>query len=226
VLPEILLGEAPGKQHEGMMPIEDDHPPEGDASDDDAMFDPSWSRGFNSYGTFRRGKQTEQIDKRLAERGFAENALTGGQFAFSDLRSLDHDPPDCSAIVDGELTGIEVTEFIDEEAIKLTLAARRQSPPGVDVYREWLREPDLFRQRLQLAINRKLARVGAWKGGPYQRRMLVIHTDEGALNPDTVPRLLDGIHFALEDFTDAVMVLRYNPDTGLHPTYRLSTAKE
>jgi hypothetical protein len=162
-----------------MMPIEDDHPPEDDAPDDDAKFDPSWSRGFNSYGTFRRGKQTRQIDKSLEERGFAEDALTGGGFAFTDLRSLDDAPPDCSAIVDGELTGLEVTELIDEEAIKATLDARRQSPAGLDAYREWTQ--DLFRERLQQAINPKLARVGAWKGGPYQRRMLVIHTDEKTL---------------------------------------------
>jgi hypothetical protein len=196
-------------------------PPEDET--EEPLFDPAWSRPANSYGTFRRGKDTEAADKRLEERGFAEDALSGGGFAFTALRSCEVDPPDCEAIVDGNSTGIEVTELVEGATLAHAREALKLPPSDVFAglrrheYREWTRED--FLVEVQALIKKKNS--GNWKGGPYQRQMLVIHTDETTLGPGTVKRFLDGERFAFGFFSDVVVVLSYDPHTQTHPAFRL-----
>jgi hypothetical protein len=190
---------------------------------EEPLFDPAWSRPANSYGTFRRGKDTEAIDKRLEERGFAEDALSGGGFEFSALRSCEVDPPDCEAIVDGTFTGIEVTELVEGTTLAQAREALKRSTSDVlprlhlREYREWTRED--FLAEVQALIKKK--NLGNWKGGAYQRHMLVIHTDEMTLGPGQVKRFLDGEQFAFGFFSDVVVVLSYDPHTQTPPAFRL-----
>ena len=84
-------------------------------------------------------------------------------------------------------------------------------------YREWTRED--FLEEIQALIKKKNS--GKWKGGPYQRQMLVIHTDETTLGPGAVKQFLDGRRFDFGFFSDVVVVLSYDPHTKTHPAFRL-----
>jgi hypothetical protein len=178
--------------------------------DDERLLDPAWSRSVSGYGTFKP-------DRQRAERGYVEDALSGDGFTFADLASTDADPPDCTAMVNGVSTGIEVTELVDEKALKRSIEALAVSPAGRQVYRNWSQE-DLLRH-LQALISKKEG--GKWNSGTYQCRMLVIHTDEMTLSRDTATRFLNGHRFTAGFFNDVVLVLSYDPSTQDHPTFRL-----
>ena len=65
------------------------------------------------------------------------------------------------------------------------------------------------------------AKNRAWKGGPYERRVLVIHTDEFFLDRETVGRFLEGATFRTQLLTDVFFGLSYHPDHGI-PAFCLS----
>jgi hypothetical protein len=53
-------------------------------------------------------------DKDVAERGAASEILRSfGEVTNLVSRPNGEDPPDCEAILDGQFSGIEVTEFVD-----------------------------------------------------------------------------------------------------------------
>ena len=64
------------------------------------------------------------------------------------------------------------------------------------------------------------------KGGPYSRYVLVIHTDEDALDRETVGRFLQGSVFHTKYITDALLGLSYHPSVepngGCCPVFRLT----
>jgi len=130
-------------------------------------------------------------------------------------RERGQDPPDCEATLDGRFSGVEVTELIDRPALEQNL---RQ--PGSREYFDW--DNPTFLAALQ---NRIDAKDRAWKGEPYERRVLVIHTDEYVLDCDTVSRFLKGAPFRATFITDAFLGLSYHPSVesegGCCPVFRL-----
>jgi hypothetical protein len=62
------------------------------------------TREWNSFWFWR--------DKPVGERGVAREVLEAAKVEVTDLRSLDQDPPDCEATLDGQFSGIEVTELV------------------------------------------------------------------------------------------------------------------
>ena len=61
-------------------------------------------REWNSFWFWR--------DKPVGERGIARDILEAVGVQVDNLRSLDQDPPDCEAMLDGQFSGIEVTELV------------------------------------------------------------------------------------------------------------------
>ena len=60
------------------------------------------------------------------------------------------------------------------------------------------------------------------KGGPYERYVLVIHTDEFLLDSTTVRRFLKGATFRARLINNDVIVgLSYEPASGACPVFRL-----
>ena len=49
-------------------------------------------------------------DKPIGERGVAREIIEAAKVEVTDLKSLEQDPPDCEATLDGQFSGIEVTE--------------------------------------------------------------------------------------------------------------------
>src|SRR4051812_25726892 len=127
-------------------------------------------------------------DRPVGERGIASEILVQAGVDVADMLSREQgeDPPDCEATLDGRLSGVEVTELIHRQALERNL---RQ--PGLPEYFDW--DNLTFLAALKKCID---AKDRAWKGGPYERRVLVIHTDEFVLDRDAVSRFLEGSRFS------------------------------
>jgi hypothetical protein len=65
-------------------------------------------------------------DKPVEEAGAAEEVLITGGFLVEQLRTRPDDPPDCEAIIDGQLSGIEVTELVHEKSLRRLDQRKRQ----------------------------------------------------------------------------------------------------
>jgi hypothetical protein len=153
-------------------------------------------------------------DKPVKELGIARNILS---LAFKDVvdltsREEEQQPPDCQSSLDGSFSGVEVTELVDQETLE-------QSIRGDRVSLDWDRQQ--FLSALQSRID---AKDKSWKGGPYERRVLVIHTDEPNLDRETVDRFLQGSAFTTKLITDVILGLSYDPGAGDVPVFRLILA--
>lgn len=182
-------------------------------------------------------------DKPVMERGIVQEVLTAAGIRFTDLRSRpEHqDPPDCEAVIDGQRCGIEVTQLIHEGTYKRRIKAIKaraagEVPPKDDVsrYREWLQtkgeaywnwnRDDLI-AGLQELIDEK-DKPEKVKGGPYDRHILVIATDEFMLDRHTVESFLTGATFKAEMLDTVLFGLSYHPGLqegdGSYPVFSLT----
>jgi hypothetical protein len=150
-------------------------------------------------------------DRPVEERGIATELLrqAGADVAGMRSREQGEQPPDCEATLDGRCSGVEVTELIHQRALERSLRALRQ-PKKSPVYFEW--DNSTFVAALKKCID---AKDRAWNGGPYERRVLVIHTDEFVLDRDTVSRFLEGARFRATFITDAFLGLSYHSSTEI-----------
>jgi hypothetical protein len=136
-------------------------------------------------------------DRSVKERGIAGEILrqSGVQVTRLTSRAPGQDPPDCEAELDGHFSGVEVTELVDQETLEQSIRATQQREAGGDPTKP---EVFLLWNRAQL-LSELQARIDAkdrsWKGGPYERYVLVIHTDELSLDRETVARFLQGATF-------------------------------
>ncbi len=107
-------------------------------------------------------------DRPIVERMWVEHFLKAARFSVQRLvaRNAHEDPPDCEAIVDGARAGIEATEII--------YGGTAASFDHMVQHFEWSRPS--FLARVQSIIADKDGKQ--WLGGPYERRLLVIYTNE------------------------------------------------
>ena len=146
-------------------------------------------------------------DKPVAERGAARTILEAVGYGISGLVSCRDAnlPPDCAAMVDGVLTGIEVTELVHENALARSIRSNKTF---------WfLWDQAAFIDELQSIIAIKSTDGARWQGEPYDRRTLVVHTDEPYLDEERVTRFLAGQQFKTSFFSDVVLGLPYSPFT-------------
>lgn len=155
-------------------------------------------------------------DKPVAERGAARTILEAAGHGVSGLVSCSDAnlPPDCAAIVDGVQTGIEVTELVHEKALKRSIRSNQT------LWFLW--NQAAFIEELQSIVTIKSADGVRWQGGPYDRRMLVVHTDEPYLDEERVTQFLAGHQFKTSFFSEVVLGLPYSPFTKTHTTFRIS----
>ena len=159
-------------------------------------------------------------DKPMAERGAADTILRQAKFQVEQLKSRRADPPDCEAMLDRQWSAIEVTELVHEKTLARSVKAIKEraagrEPEKPEAYFNWDRA-DLLRA-LQERINVK--DVLRLKGGPYERYVLVIYTDEFVLDGTTVDRFLKGATFHARSITDVVVGVSY--EQGGYPVFRL-----
>ena len=155
-------------------------------------------------------------DKPVAERGAARIILKAAGYGVLDLVSCSDAnlPPDCAAMVDGAHAGIEVTELVNEKALARSIRSNKTF---------WfLWDQAAFIDELQSIIAIKSADGNRWQGGPYDRRMLVVHTDEPHLDEERVTQFLVGQQFKTLFFSEVVLGLPYSPFTETHAAFRIS----
>ena len=108
-----------------------------------------------------------------------------------------------------------------EEARALSMKAMKQQPPQAESYYQWDRD-DVLR-KIQEIINVKDGKH--YKGGPYQRFVLVIYTDEFVLDGAKMNEFLAGATFRSRVFTDVGSACHTKPSSGTYPTFRLSLSR-
>src|SRR5262245_53666778 len=155
------------------------------------------TRGWQDYWHWK--------DKPVQERASARTVLEAAGVKIAELRSCNHDPPDCEAFLDGQWSGIEVTELLDQPTLEQSIRARRErdagkTPERPEVWFVWQRED------LLTAIQRRIDEkdiAHKVKGGPYQRYVLVILTAETFLAREYIQEFLKDAEFRAGLITDA-----------------------
>lgn len=133
------------------------------------------------------------------------------------IRGRGKDPPDCEAKdVDGNNIGVEVTELVDPNAI---MAFKKNQ---VYEWAEW------DKAKLVDAINKRLDTKNTperIKGGPYEKYILIIHTDEPILDVDYANNLLKKHRFNKRELIDrAFLLISYDPRYQTDPYIELEFA--
>lgn len=159
----------------------------------------------------------EWPDKQIKERGVVKTLIDEmekkGEVQWTDLRIGPHPnhAPDCVATNSrGDAVAIEVTELVSGRAIEMTKA-------GQNVYYDW--EPAEVIGEIQKRISRK--DTVAYAGGPYAAHVLVIHTDEIALDHETYLPLLGKASFSASTIAEVYFLFSYNPGVKGYPFVRL-----
>jgi hypothetical protein len=152
----------------------------------------------------------------------SESIAADSQLSFTDIKSRgrSNDPPDCEAITStGKRIAIEVTELVDGLAIHQFKKSEMMGLPLE--FAAWSKEK--FLDQLQNRLFQKDARFPALKGSPYPGGyMVVVHTDEPALDMETVAIYLKGHEFsAFRHITQAYLLLSYSPSIKRCPNFRL-----
>lgn len=173
------------------------------------------TRPWNSFWSWR--------DKPIGEHGAASEILqrAGVNIVGLTSRPQNEDPPDCEGILDGQWSGVEVTELVHQKTLERSIKAVKQraagrEPERPEAYFAWGRD-DLTAAIQVLIDGKDVARL---KGGPYERYVLVIHTDEFFLSRETVNHYLRGVKFRCQLITDVIIGLSHEPGFGI-PTFRL-----
>jgi hypothetical protein len=157
-------------------------------------------------------------DKPQMEVGVVETLLEEAELDFFDLIARADDPPDCEAIVNGERCGIEATELVHQKALKRSIAGDQE------LHFVW--DKQSLCKELQARIVRKDRGAAKAKGGPYQRYILAMYTDELFLDRASVERFIADALFRTTLITDAFLVLSYDPSIGKCPTFKLRLLRE
>jgi predicted nucleotidyltransferase len=154
-------------------------------------------------------------EKQVGEWGASTSILKAAGFSVERLVSCSdaNKPPDCEATIDRAHAGIEVTELVDQESLE-------QSLRGQTTWFPWNQQT--FTGSIQRIIDTKEEGGSRWQGGPYYRRLLVVHSDEPYLTKSAVSGFLQGKRFKSGFFSDAVLGLSYDPSTESIPTFRLA----
>jgi len=134
---------------------------------------------------------------------------------YQNLRASENDPPDVLAeTVGGALVAFEVRELVDQSAIEL-------NERGEQVYRDWTNFEVI--QEIQKIIDEKDRKN--YIGGPYEKLILVIPTDEPVLTLWQLKPLLDA-HECKEtrQLNEAYLLFSYDPGIKGYPYIQLRFA--
>jgi hypothetical protein len=161
------------------------------------------TRGWQDYWHWK--------DKPVHERASARTVLEAAGVKIDELRSRNHDPPDCEAFLDGQWSGIEVTELLDQPTLEQSIRARRERDAGKIPERSYGSATTLS-QPFNVDEKDIAHKV---KGGPYQRYVLVILTAETFLAREYIQEFLKDAEFRARLITDAFLGLDYHPANPL-----------
>ena len=127
------------------------------------------------------------------------------------------DPPDC-VVFDraGREVAVEVREFVSRKAIEKNLKIERDPKKTWkdSIYRDWKLNEVIT--EINRIIQEKDGKT--FKGGPYAKKILVIHTDEFRLlidREEVYERYLPSQSFGpVQQIDEAYLLFSYEPDVG------------
>lgn len=166
-------------------------------------------------------------DKPVGELGAAREILAAAGIDVGHLISRGKDdPPDCEAAIDGCRVAVEITELVHEPTLRRSLKALKQRASGEEpneseAYFVW-QQADLIQALQERIYQKDRARL---KGGPYQRYILVVPTDEMFLNAGQVEKWLSNATFQADCITDVLFGLAYEPETKRYPVFKLQVIR-
>ena len=158
-------------------------------------------------------------EKSIKEKGIVESLLESlsmdGTTMYQNLRASENDPPDVLAeTMGGVLVAFEVRELVDQPAIEL-------NERGEQVYRDWTNSEVI--QEIQKIIDEKDTKN--YIGGPYEKWILVIPTDEPVLTHWQLKPLLDAHEFKeTRQLNEAYLLFSYDPAIKGYPYIQLRFA--
>jgi hypothetical protein len=122
------------------------------------------------------------------------------------------DPPDFHLTTKtGKSWGIEITELVSQRAIE-------ENKRGNEIHAVWL-DNDLI-DKFRSLVRRK-DDLNAVKGGPYDRYVLLIHTDEYFISLDRLRTLLGHLSITTTLISDIYILFSYDPNLGYCPLLHL-----
>lgn len=165
---------------------------------------------YAGYRVWLREQRT--VPEMDVARDLAKALAQAGDSALLRLRPSPADPPDVGATDPrGRAVAIEVTELVDEEAI-------RRNRSGQHVYRQWTMAEVLT--KLEALIRTKDRK--RFLGGPYHRVIVAIHTDEPAISWQECQVALESWSVAgLAQITEAYCVFSWDPATESCPVLKI-----
>lgn len=173
------------------------------------------ARGYAGFFEWRLDRDLEELG---VLQHFAEELSTDGAAFFINAKSRarPNDPPDCEAVdVQGRRIAFEITELVDEEAIKAFRAGHHYD------WAEW--DEDKFICALNQLISIKDAKFSKLKGGPYLGGyILIIFTDEPMLSRNEVARHIVGKTFPVIHLDRVFLILGYDPEVQRCPYFEIA----
>lgn len=165
------------------------------------------------YASFSEWHKTEKSIKEIGVVESLLESLSGyGASSYQNLRASKSDPPDVIAeTLEGATVGFEVRELVDQEAVEL-------NERGESVYRDWT-DSEVVKE-LQKIIDGKDSKK--YIGGPFEKLILVIPTDEPVLTPRHLKPVLDRHEFRQpRQLHEVYLLFSYDPETNTYPYVRL-----
>ena len=148
--------------------------------------------------------------KSVMERGAVSDLLDSmhldGDTRYWNPRSTGKDWPDCEVDDEsGNVVAAEVTELVDEEAV-------RRAQRGEMVFSYW-KDEQIVEQVSRILVHKD---AKSYHGGLYGKVILVIHTDE--FTGSRLFPVVRGARFAgLQNIDEAFIIVSYDPYTGRYP---------
>lgn len=149
------------------------------------------------------GRLKSRLYRQEQELDDAKNALNGLGYSGFSLSS-GNDPPDCEAIVDGELWGIEVTELVHEPSMRNRIRGTEQR------HYEWTDQE--LRDAVVRLIDEKDAKP--FRGGPFSHKLLVIATREMHAEKARLDPILENVILPCSQLTDICVSYGYHSNAA------------
>jgi len=148
--------------------------------------------------------------KPVMERGIVRELLDSmhhdGDMRYQNVRSVNGDWPDCEVDDEfGNTVGVEVTELVDEEAV-------RKAQRGEMDFSYWT--DDEIKDRVSGILAHKDLRSS--HSGLYNKVILVIHTDQFTRS-HLFPVIKNTKFTRLENIQEAFIIVSYDPETHTYP---------
>jgi hypothetical protein len=132
-----------------------------------------------------------------------------------DPKTFSPDPPDVICLDSIDLpVAVEVVEAVSQEAVALNAQGRRVT--------KWWDAAEFVTHVCGLILTKD---AKTFNGGPFQRKIVCVHTDEPVVMPDEVRIALAAIPpMRLNQIAAAYLLFSYDPGTQSYPVLRIPVA--